>query len=70
MLHGDAYFPQLGEAGAQLAQVFVSSAGRGAESMQLMYHSRSTLDPPLGLVLRASLKRRECRIGLATKREK
>lgn len=37
VLHGSAYFPELGAAGEQRAQVFTSSPGGGAESMQLMY---------------------------------
>jgi cardiolipin synthase len=38
VLHGDAYFPPLGPAGDQLAQVFKSSSGGGgSESMQLMF---------------------------------
>ena len=37
VLHGSAYFPALGAAGTQRAQVFTSSPGGGAESMQLMY---------------------------------
>ena len=37
VLHGEAYFPPLGEAGRHAAQFFVSSPGGGGESMQLMY---------------------------------
>ncbi len=37
VLHGADYFPPLEEAGAQLAQLFISSPGGGGESMQLMY---------------------------------
>ncbi|QYF92995.1 cardiolipin synthase B [Massilia sp. PAMC28688] len=37
VLHGDAYLPPLQAAGSQKAQVFTSSPGGGAESMQLMY---------------------------------
>jgi len=37
VLHGDLYFPALKPAGGQLAQVFTSSPGGGADSMQLMY---------------------------------
>lgn len=37
VLHGEAYLPELPAAGSQRAQVFTSSPGGGAESMQLMY---------------------------------
>ena len=37
VLHGEAYFPELAEAGGQLAQFFIASPGGGGESMQLMY---------------------------------
>jgi cardiolipin synthase A/B len=37
VLHGEDYFPQLAEAGRQLAQFFISSPGGGGETMQLMY---------------------------------
>jgi cardiolipin synthase len=37
VLHGDAYFPELAEAGEELAQFFVSSPGGGGESAQLLY---------------------------------
>jgi len=37
VLHGDAYFPEAGPAGASPAQMFKSSTEGGAESMQLMY---------------------------------
>ncbi len=37
VLHGNAYLPELQSVGAQNAQVFTSSPGGGAESMQLMY---------------------------------
>ena len=37
VLHGEAYFPQLEPAGAQRAQVMLSSPGGGGESMQLLY---------------------------------
>jgi cardiolipin synthase len=37
VLHGKAYLPELAAAGSQTAQVFTSSPGGGAESMQLMY---------------------------------
>ncbi len=37
VLHGADYFPALEQAGAQLAQLFISSPGGGGESMQLMY---------------------------------
>lgn len=37
VLHGQAYFPELAPAGPHRAQVFTSSPGGGAESMQLMY---------------------------------
>lgn len=37
VLHGDPYFPALKPAGGQFAQVFTSSPGGGADSMQLMY---------------------------------
>lgn len=37
VLHGEPYFPELGPAGEAQAQVFTSSPGGGAESMQLMY---------------------------------
>lgn len=37
VLHGSDYFPALEAVGAQRAQVFTSSPGGGAESMQLMY---------------------------------
>jgi len=37
VLHGEAYFPKLEPAGAQLAQVMLSSPGGGGESMQLLY---------------------------------
>ena len=37
VLHGEAYFPSLDHAGHHSAQVFTSSPGGGAESMQLMY---------------------------------
>jgi len=37
VLHGERYLPDLVPAGPQRAQVFTSSAGGGAESMQLMY---------------------------------
>ncbi len=36
-LHGERYFPQLYSVGTQAAQVFTSSPGAGAESVQLMY---------------------------------
>ncbi|HSF47861.1 MAG TPA: phospholipase D-like domain-containing protein [Burkholderiales bacterium] len=37
VLHGRTYFPDLPEAGEHYAQMFTSSPGGGAESMQLMY---------------------------------
>ncbi len=37
LLHGHAYFPPPQQAGTLRAQVFTSSPGGGAESMQLMY---------------------------------
>jgi cardiolipin synthase len=37
VLHGSDYFPQLAQAGTQLAQFFVSSPGGGGESAQLLY---------------------------------
>ncbi|MGE5794885.1 MAG: phospholipase D-like domain-containing protein [Bacteroidota bacterium] len=37
VLHGPPYFPPLRPAGSQSAQMFISSPGGGAESMQLMY---------------------------------
>lgn len=37
VLHGERYFPSLHVAGQQTAQIFTSSPGGGAESMQLMY---------------------------------
>ena len=37
VLHGEEYFPELGRAGNELAQFFISSPGGGGESMQLMY---------------------------------
>jgi cardiolipin synthase len=37
VLHGDIYFPTLKPVGAQSAQIFTSSPGGGADSMQLMY---------------------------------
>jgi cardiolipin synthase len=37
VLHGEDYLPPLEAAGSELAQVFTSSPGGGAESMQLMY---------------------------------
>ena len=37
VLHGPDYFPELARAGAEVAQLFVSSPGGGGESMQLMY---------------------------------
>jgi cardiolipin synthase A/B len=37
VLHGEAYFPELGKAGEQVAQFIVTSPGGGSESMQLMY---------------------------------
>ena len=37
VLHGKPYLPDLAAAGSQSAQVFTSSPGGGAESMQLMY---------------------------------
>ncbi|MGQ0752861.1 MAG: phospholipase D-like domain-containing protein, partial [Betaproteobacteria bacterium] len=37
VLHGPAYLPDLHAAGSQRAQIFTSSPGGGAESMQLMY---------------------------------
>jgi cardiolipin synthase len=37
ILHGDEYFPELEQAGDQLAQMFHSSPSGGSESMQLMY---------------------------------
>ena len=37
VLHGEDYFPPLAAAGPQRAQIFTSSPGGGAESMQLMY---------------------------------
>ena len=37
VLHGSDYFPELERRGATYAQVFLSSPGGGAESMQLMY---------------------------------
>ncbi len=37
VLHGEAYLPALAPAGGELAQVFTSAPGGGAESMQLMY---------------------------------
>ena len=37
ILHGEDYFPTLGEAGPQQAQMFHSSPSGGSESMQLMY---------------------------------
>ncbi|HEU0200114.1 MAG TPA: phospholipase D-like domain-containing protein [Burkholderiaceae bacterium] len=37
VLHGKEYFPDLAEVGPHHAQMFMSSPGGGAESMQLMY---------------------------------
>ena len=37
VLHGEAYFPRIDNKGEHFAQVFTSSPGGGAESMQLMY---------------------------------
>jgi cardiolipin synthase A/B len=37
VLHGPEYFPELGAAGGELAQFFVSSPGGGGESAQLLY---------------------------------
>ena len=37
VLHGEAYFPPIEQHGDHFAQVFTSSPGGGAESMQLMY---------------------------------
>jgi cardiolipin synthase A/B len=37
VLHGEAYFPPIEKSGEHYAQVFTSSPGGGAESMQLMY---------------------------------
>ncbi len=37
VLHGPAYFPQLGASGSMAAQMFSSSPTGGSESMQLMY---------------------------------
>jgi cardiolipin synthase len=37
VLHGEDYFPRLAPRGEHHAQVFLSSPGGGAESMQLMY---------------------------------
>ncbi len=37
VLHGTPYFPPLKPAGTHRAQMFISSPGGGAESMQLMY---------------------------------
>lgn len=37
VLHGEAYLPELPAVGTQSAQMFTSSPGGGAESMQLMY---------------------------------
>jgi cardiolipin synthase len=37
VLHGDAYFPEIGPKGNYRAQMFKSSVEGGAESMQLMY---------------------------------
>ena len=37
VLHGTPYFPSLKPAGTHRAQMFISSPGGGAESMQLMY---------------------------------
>jgi cardiolipin synthase len=37
VLHGEAYYPRLEPAGAQRAQVMLSSPGGGGESMQLLY---------------------------------
>jgi cardiolipin synthase A/B len=37
VLHGTPYFPPLHPTGSQQAQMFISSPGGGAESMQLMY---------------------------------
>jgi cardiolipin synthase len=37
VLHGTEYFPELAEAGGELAQFFVSSPGGGGESAQLLY---------------------------------
>ena len=37
VLHGEAYYPRLEPAGAQQAQVMLSSPGGGGESMQLLY---------------------------------
>jgi cardiolipin synthase len=37
VLHGEAYFPPIDKHGEHDAQVFTSSPGGGAESMQLMY---------------------------------
>lgn len=37
VLHGTVYLPEVPPAGSQRAQVFTSSPGGGAESMQLMY---------------------------------
>jgi cardiolipin synthase len=37
VLHGEEYFPELGDAGPCLAQVFMSSPAQGSESARLMY---------------------------------
>ena len=37
VLHGSDYFPELGDAGGQPAQMFSSSPSGGSESMELMY---------------------------------
>jgi len=37
VLHGEPYFPSIAQHGEHYAQVFTSSPGGGAESMQLMY---------------------------------
>jgi cardiolipin synthase len=37
ILHGPTYFPELGTAGEQSAQMFMSSPAGGSESMELMY---------------------------------
>ena len=37
VLHGSDYFPELGDAGGQRAQMFSSSPSGGSESMELMY---------------------------------
>ncbi len=42
VLHGDAYFPELKEAGPQRAQMFSSSPTGGSESMALMYQMAIT----------------------------